>query len=118
MDAGASSGVAFRQAGQGCLARLFSMSRRVRDPIEVPPLRIGEDPRAVPARVVGAQALGALALGAIAVGALAIGALAIGRLAIGRARIRRIEIDELIVGKLRVTEEQRVPSQSDSESQV
>jgi hypothetical protein len=32
--------------------------------------------------------------------------------AIGRARIRRVEIDELVVGKLRVTEELQVPSDS------
>jgi hypothetical protein len=39
-------------------------------------------------------------------------------LAIGRARIRRIEIDELVVGKLRVTEELQVPSQANSEGQA
>ena len=64
---------------------------------------------------IGAQSFGALALGAIAVGALAIGALAIGRLAVGRARIRRLEIDELVVRRLDVTEELRVPATRDSE---
>jgi hypothetical protein len=65
---------------------------------------------------VPSQAFGALALGAIAIGALAIGALAIGRLAIGRARIRRLEIDELVVRRLRVTEELEVPPTPDPES--
>ena len=69
----------------------------------------------VPARATGATALGALALGAIAIGALVIGAVAIGRLAIGRARIRRVEIDELVVGKLRVTEELQVPPPPESD---
>ena len=32
-----------------------------------------------------------------------------GRLAIGRARVRKLEIDELIVGRLRVTEKFRAP---------
>ena len=61
---------------------------------------------------VGAQALGSLALGALAVGALALGAVAIGRLVIGRARIRRVEIDELVVRKLRVTEDLSAPDRS------
>jgi hypothetical protein len=58
---------------------------------------------------VGAQAIGSLALGALAVGALALGAVAIGRIVVGRARIRRVEIDELVVRKLRVTEDLSVP---------
>ncbi len=94
------------------------MSHRVRDPVEAPVdhgLRGRGVTHASPARRGGAQALGALALGALAVGALAVGALAIGRLAIGRARIRRVEIDELVVGKLRVTDELQVPSQPQSE---
>jgi len=63
-----------------------------------------------PVLLMPAQAIGALALGALAVGALAVGAVAIGRLMIGRAQIRRVEIDELVVGKLRVTEEWQIPS--------
>jgi len=35
--------------------------------------------------------------------------LAVGRLAIGQARIRRVEIDELVVRRLRITEELSVP---------
>jgi len=61
--------------------------------------------KAAPALATPAQAICALALGAWAVGALAVGALAI-----GRAQIRRFEIDELVVGKLRVTEEWSTPS--------
>lgn len=57
----------------------------------------------------GLQAIGVLALGAAAVGALAIGALAIGKLAVGRARVRRLDIDELVIRKLRVTEELQLP---------
>jgi hypothetical protein len=34
---------------------------------------------------------------------------AIGRLAIGRARIRRLEIDELVVRRLRITEQLQTP---------
>ena len=64
---------------------------------------------------IAAQSFGALALGAVAIGALAIGALAIGRLAVGRARIRRLEIDELVVRRLDVTEDVRVPTMPDSE---
>jgi len=64
---------------------------------------------------IASQAFGALALGAIAIGALAIGALAIGSVAVGRARIRRLEIDELVVRRLDVTEELRVPATSDPE---
>lgn len=62
------------------------------------------------ARLNVGQILGALAIGAVAVGAVAVGALAIGTLAVGRARIRRLEIDELVVRKLRLTEEWQVPS--------
>jgi hypothetical protein len=58
----------------------------------------------------GAQAIAALAYGALAIGALAIGAVAIGRLAIGRARVRRVEIDELVVRRLRVSEDLQTPS--------
>jgi hypothetical protein len=60
----------------------------------------------------GAEAIGTLILGALAIGALAIGAVAIGRLAIGRARIRRVEIDELVVRRLRITEQLQVPGAS------
>jgi len=55
------------------------------------------------------HALGAAAVGAAALGAIAVGALAVGRLAIGQARIRRVEIDELVVRRLRITEELSVP---------
>ena len=55
------------------------------------------------------HALGAAAIGAAALGAVAIGALAVGRLAVGQARIRRVEIDELVVRRLRITEELSVP---------
>ena len=60
-------------------------------------------------RVLSRQAIGALAVGAIALGAIAIGAVAVGRLAIGRARVRKLEIDELVVGRLRVTEKFQAP---------
>ena len=59
-----------------------------------------------------ARAVGALALGALALGALAIGAIARLPMAIGRARVRRLEIDELIVRKLRVTDDLHVPDKS------
>jgi hypothetical protein len=65
---------------------------------------------------IGPKAIGALAVGALALGALAIGALAIGRLAIGRSRIRRLEIDELVVRRLRVTEELQTPTKPEAES--
>ena len=55
------------------------------------------------------HALGAVAVGAAALGAVAVGALAVGRLAVGQARIRRVEIDELVVRRLRITEEFEVP---------
>ena len=64
---------------------------------------------------IASQSFGALAAGAIAIGALAIGALAIGRLAIGRARVRRLEIDELVVRRLHVTDELRVPPRPEPE---
>lgn len=65
--------------------------------------------KAIGASAIGTSAIGAAALGALAIGALAIGALAIGRLMIRRARIRRLEIDELVVRRLRITEEARTP---------
>jgi hypothetical protein len=65
--------------------------------------------KAIGASAIGTSAIGAAALGALAIGALAIGALAIGRLMIGRARIRRLEIDELVVRRLRIIEEARMP---------
>jgi len=82
----------------------------LREPVETPSertLRAREESNGSLTRASGAQALGALA----------IGALAIGRLAIGRARIRRLEIDELVVRKLRITEELQAPSQPHSESE-
>lgn len=60
------------------------------------------------------HALGAAAIGAAALGAVAVGALAVGRLAVGQARIRRVEIDELVVRRLRITEELSVPHGSGS----
>ena len=77
--------------------------------------------RAIPASATGAHAygavtLGTIALGAFAMGALAIGALAIGRLAVGRARIKRLEIDELVVRRIRVTEQLTTPRTSGTES--
>ena len=71
--------------------------------------------QSVGAESVGAKAVGTLAVGAVAIGALAIGALAIGRLAIGHMRVRRFEVDELVVRKLHITEELRVPNKSDAE---
>jgi len=59
--------------------------------------------------LVASHAIGAMAFGAFAVGAVAIGALAIGKLVIERARIRRLEIDELVVRRLRVSEELDIP---------
>ena len=73
-------------------------------------------PTHVRAPTTGARAVGALAVGALAIGALAIGALAIGRLVVGRARIRRLEIDELVVGRLRVTDQVETPSTPQTES--
>jgi hypothetical protein len=69
---------------------------------------------AMGATAIGTSAIGAVALGALAIGALALGALAIGRLAIGRARIRRLEIDELVVRRLRITEEAQLPQTAPS----
>jgi hypothetical protein len=63
----------------------------------------------------GAKAIGALAVGAFAIGALAIGAVVIGRLAIGRTRIRRLEVDELVVRRLRITDELQVPDKFEAE---
>jgi hypothetical protein len=60
------------------------------------------------------HALGVVAIGAAALGAVAVGALAVGRLAVGQARIRRVEIDELVVRRLRITEELSVPDGSGS----
>jgi hypothetical protein len=68
--------------------------------------------RATGASAIGAEAIGTLILGAFAIGALAIGAVAISRLAINRARIRRLEIDELVVRRLRITEELQTPDRS------
>jgi len=93
------------------------MLLRKKSPVEHQP-RVGQlesvanksMPTPVRASRAGAWAVGAVAAGALAMGALAIGALAIGRLVIGRARIRRIEIDELVVGRLRVTDSVETPS--------
>lgn len=64
------------------------------------------------ATAVGALAIGAVAIGALAIGALAIGALAIGRTAIGRVRIGQLEVDEVVVRRLRITEELHIPGES------
>ena len=70
-----------------------------------------EKSNAAPAlATVGMQAIAALGFGALAIGALAIGAVATGRLAIGRVRVRRVEIDELVVRRLRVSEDLQTPS--------
>ena len=66
---------------------------------------------------VGSPVVGALAVGAVAIGALAIGALAIGRLTIGRSRIR-LEIDELVVGKLRVTDVLQTPTMARGDCRI
>jgi hypothetical protein len=71
--------------------------------------------KAIGASAIGTSAIGSVVIGALAVGALAIGAVAIGRLAIGRARLRRVEIDELIVRRLRITEEVHVPNKFEPE---
>ena len=55
------------------------------------------------------HALGAAAIVAAALGAAAVGAVVVGRLVVGQARIRRVEIDELVVRRLRITEEFSVP---------
>ena len=73
-------------------------------------------PTHVRASTTGARAVGALAVGALAIGALAIGVLAIGRLVIGRARVRRLEIDELVVGRLHVTDKLETLSTPRTES--
>jgi len=65
--------------------------------------------KAIGAFAIGTSAIGAVAIGALAIGALAIGALVIGRVAIGRTRLRRVEIDELVVRRLRITEQVQVP---------
>jgi hypothetical protein len=88
-----------------------SSSARVRH-LDLQSERIGA--AATGASAVGAAALGTLAIGALAIGALAIGALAIGRLAIGRTRIRRVEIDDLVVRRLHITDELRVPDTFES----
>lgn len=77
----------------------------------------GQESRVLPASAGGAHVMGALAVGAVATRAMAIGALAIGKLAIGRARIRCVEIDKLVVGKLRVTEELKMPTSPAPESE-
>jgi hypothetical protein len=69
---------------------------------------------AIGASAIGTTAIGSVVVGALAIGALAIGAVAIGRLLIGRARIRRLEIDELVVRRLRITDEVQVPSNLES----
>jgi len=58
----------------------------------------------------GAGKLGALAVGALAIGAVAFGVIAIGRLVIGHARIRRLDIDELVVGRLHVSDTLETPN--------
>jgi hypothetical protein len=71
--------------------------------------------QAVGASAVGATVIWGVAIGSIAIGALAIGALAIGGLAIGRARFRRLEIDDLVVRKLRITDELQAPAKLEVE---
>jgi hypothetical protein len=64
---------------------------------------------AIGTSAIGSVVIGALAMGALAIGALAIGRLMVGRLMVGRARILRVEIDDLVVRRLRITEEMQVP---------
>jgi hypothetical protein len=71
---------------------------------------------AIGAQAIGTKAIGTLAIGAIAIGALAIGALAIGYLSIGRARLRRVEIGDLVVRRLRITDELELPEKPKAES--
>jgi len=82
-------------------------SLRARDRLYLRAQKIGA--QAIGARSTGTQAIGMLAVGAIALGALAIGAMAVGYLSIGRARIRRVEIGDLVVRRLRITEELELP---------
>ena len=70
---------------------------------------------AIGAQATGTKALGTLAIGAIAVGAFAIGALSIGLLSIGRARLRRVEIGDLVVRRLRITDELELPEKPGKE---
>jgi hypothetical protein len=70
---------------------------------------------AVGASAIGTITIGTLAIGALAIGALAIGALAIGRLSIRRTRMRRVEIDELVVRRLRITDEIQLPDKLEAE---
>jgi uncharacterized protein YndB with AHSA1/START domain len=98
-------------ANEQNLDRLAAEVRRVNQAALRPS---GTGLQAIGALAVGAAALGAIAIGAIAVGRLAvcrlaIGRLAIGRAAVGRARIPRLEIDELVVARLRITDELEVP---------
>lgn len=71
---------------------------------------------AIGAQAIGTQAIGTLAVGAIAIGALAIGALAIGWLSIGRARVQRVEIGDLVVRRLRITDELELPEKLKAKS--
>ena len=89
-----------------------ALSRRGR--VYVRSQEIGAE--AIGAQAIGTKVIGTLAVGAIAIGALAIGALAIGRLSIGRVRIRRVEIDDLVVRRLRVTDELELPEKLNEEN--
>jgi hypothetical protein len=98
------------------------MRRRNRVAIEQRRLReaafTGAGARANELQTIGGRSptVRALAFGAIALGSVAIGALAIGRLVIGRARIRRLEIDEVIVRRLRITEDFQAPGIAEPEA--
>jgi hypothetical protein len=67
-----------------------------------------------PALTIPAIVVGALAFGAIAIGALAIARLAISQLAVKKARFRSVEIDDLTVRRLRVIEDGRDPTRTES----
>jgi hypothetical protein len=67
-----------------------------------------------PPLTIPALAVGALACGAIAIGALAIARLAIGQLVVKKARFRSVEIDDLTVRRLRVIEDGREQTGTES----
>ena len=67
-----------------------------------------------PALTIPAIAVEALACGAIAIGALAIARLAISQLTVKKARFRSVEIDDLTVRRLRVIEDGREQTGTES----
>jgi hypothetical protein len=63
----------------------------------------------VRALAMGTQAVGALAIGAVAIGVLEGGVFVFGLLLFGGDKNTRLEIDDLVVGRLRVTDSIEVP---------